>query len=91
MNEQAKQPVREFQSGAIRATIWKNEVQQNGRTVVRYSAPIRRVYKDKDGNWRETHNFFAEDMPRVRLLADKVFEFVSLRESEDAQESAAGS
>lgn len=80
-------PVKEFRVGGVKAAIWKNEVEQDGRTVIRYSVKIQRSYRDKASDeWKTTEYFFPEDLPRLILVAQKAFEYVSLRESEESLE-----
>ena len=59
------QPEAKFKSGAVVASIWKNEG-QNGpyRTVT-----LTRSYKDRDENWQRTKPS-AENMPDVATVPD---------------------
>ena len=77
-------PIKEFRVKAIKAAIWEEQDTDQGRTGVRHSVKIQKRYKDKQsGEWKDTNVYFADDLPRLRLVADKAFEFVALRESED--------
>lgn len=87
MPQTGNQPVKEFKAGRIRAAIWKNEVEQNGQTVSRFSVKIESRYRDKKtGEWKSTNQYFPEDLPKVTLVSAKAFEYTSLRESEDDPE-----
>ena len=47
MNE-PNRPIAEFRiGGTITASVWANEVQQDDRTVVRYSVQLQKRYYDK--------------------------------------------
>ena len=84
MNEQGNALVQEFKAIPVRAAIWKREVEQNGRTVIRYSIKVEKQYRDKQtGEWKSTTNFFPEDLPKLRLVASEAYRFVTLRTSED--------
>ena len=88
--QQGNQPIKEFRvQGGIKAAIWRNEVQQNGRTVVQYSIKVQRSYKDKTtGEWKTTDYFRPQDLPRLILAAQEAFRFVSL-DDEEVDESSA--
>lgn len=84
MAQQENQPVKEFRVGGVKAAIWKDEIQQDGRTVIRYSVKVQKSYRDKaDGEWKTTDYFYPADLPKLLLVAQKAFEFVSLKESEE--------
>ena len=88
MTEQNNQPVKEFSAGGIQAAIWKNETQREGRTVVQYSVKIQKRFRDKQTNeWRTTEYFYQRDLANLILVAHKAFEFVSLKESKDADDA----
>ena len=77
-------PIKRFRAGSVEAAVWKNEqVDQNGQTVERHSVTIRKSYRDKEsGQWKQSDSFFPSDLPRLALVVQKAFEFVSLNESE---------
>ena len=84
MTQQENCPVKEFRVGGVKAAIWKDVVQQDGRTVVRYSVKIQKSYRDKaTDEWKTTDYFYPADLPKLLLVAQKAFEFVSLKESEE--------
>ena len=85
MSEQGQAPIKEFRAGSIRAAIWKNETEVEGRTVVQHSVRIeKRFFDKKTGEWRASDYFFANDLPRLCLVTEKAFEYVALRENRDS-------
>ena len=71
-SQQPQRPVVKFRSYGIEASVWKHE---NG-----YSVTIRKTYKNEDsGEYKETNTFFPDDLPRLALVANAAFEFVSLK------------
>jgi len=79
-----KQPIKEYKAGSVKAAVWKEEREESGRTVVRHSVRISKSYRDRQtGDWKETEYYFANDLPRLALVAQQAFEFVALKESED--------
>jgi hypothetical protein len=85
-----QRPVKEFRAGGIKIAIWKNEVEQNGQHLVRHSVRIGKRYFDRQQNaWLNSDCFFVSDLPRLRLLLEKAFEFVVLKESDPEAARAA--
>ena len=87
MSQQDKsKPIKDFRAGNIQASIWRNEEDKDGQTVVRHSVRIQKQYRKDDG-YQETNYYFRDDIPRLILVAQKAFEFISLGESKEAEES----
>jgi hypothetical protein len=87
MSEQNRtKPVKDFRAGNIQASIWKNEVQQQGQTVVRHSVRIQKQFRKEDGSYEDTLYYFRDDLPRLALVAQKAYEFIVLRESSEPEE-----
>lgn len=88
MSQQDKsKPIKDFRAGNIQASIWRNEEDKDGQTVVRYSVRIQKQFRNDDGDYQETNYYFRDDIPRLILVAQKAFEYISLNESKDAEES----
>ena len=82
-NVAPSRPIKTFHAGTLRASIWRNEIEQNGRTVVRHTIRIDKRYFDSEREeWLDSDCLFVNDLPRIRLVAEKAFEFVALRERE---------
>ena len=85
MTKQASPPVKEFQVGTIQASIWRNELKQDGGAVVRYSVKIEKRYRRRQTDeWTSTDQYFPDDLPRLQLVVAKAFEYVSLKSSSQA-------
>ena len=90
MAEQKKlQPVKEFKSGGVSATIWENEGERNGENVVRHSVQVQKRYRDRDGEWKNSSSFFESDLPRVLLVVQKAYEHIALSERGDESQQTA--
>jgi len=85
--ENSTKPIKDFRAGNIQASVWRNEVDKNGQTVVRHSVRIQKQYRNDDGDYQETNYFFRDDLPKLILVSQKAFEFISLNESKEAEES----
>ena len=84
MTQQAQKPTEEFKAGTVRAAIWKEQREEGGRSTIRYSVKIEKRYFDEASKeWRNTDYFFANDLPRLRLVAEQAFEFIVLRAGDE--------
>jgi len=77
-----ERPVKTFAAGGVRAAIWENHIQDpnTNQTVLLHNTKITRSYKDdKDGTWHEVSHFRAQDLPKLILVAQEAFKYVSLK------------
>ena len=79
-------PVKSFKAGGVEASVWRQEVEKNGQTVTRYSVRIQKQYRNKDGDYEKTDYYFRDDLPKLILVAQKAFDFITLRASANADE-----
>lgn len=87
MSQQDKsKPIKDFRSGNIQASIWRNEAEKDGQTVVRHSVRIQKQFRNDGGDYQETNYYFRDDIPKLILVAQKAFEFIALSESKEAEE-----
>jgi hypothetical protein len=82
-----QKPVKDFRAGGIQASVWKNEVPKDGRTMIKYSVKIEKRYRKKDGEYQSTDYYFADDLPKLILAAQKAYEYIALTEREIEDES----
>ena len=88
MTEQDKsKPIKDFRAGGVQASVWRKEVDKNGQTVVRHSVRIQKQFRKEDGDYENTEYYFRDDLPKLILVAQKAFEYIALKESQDAEES----
>lgn len=81
MNESnGKQPQKEFRAGTIVAAVWEDETVVSGRGVTQFSIRIQKRYRDeRSGQWKTTTYFRPDDLPKLVLVANKVYEEAMLR------------
>lgn len=82
-----QKPEAEFRAGLISASVWRNEMQQDGQTVVRYSIRPQKRYRKDDGSYTDTETYFPEDLPKLILVIQKSYEFTTLKERKDRDEA----
>ena len=89
MNQQGKPPSKEFRAKGVRAAIWANEREEQGRLIVTHSVKIKNSYRDRQtGEWKDTDNYFADDLPALTLVAERAYEFIALKETEEDSDSS---
>lgn len=69
---EAKGPVKQFRADDVSASIFARE--RNGRTF--HSVSFTRSYKDRDGTWKYTKNFDADDLGRLVTVAQQAAEWI---------------
>lgn len=79
MTEDAKLPVKKFRAGRVTAAVFRHEHTKDDRQVVSHSVNVELRYRDKKtGEWKSSTFFYADDLPRLELVAKKAFEFIVL-------------
>jgi len=80
-------PIKVIRAGGISASVWKDEVEKDGATVVRHSVRIQKRFRQDNGEWKNTDYFFPEDLPKLQLVAAKAFEYISMKASEGSSDA----
>lgn len=75
-------PEKKFKAGAVSATIWKNEGQNNGKTFAFHTISLTRGYKDKSGEWKNSASLRPGDLPKAALVLSKAYEHLTLNNEE---------
>lgn len=79
-------PVKKFNSsGGLQVNVWKNVATANGKPVEFYTVSMARGYKDKDGEWASTTNLREQDIPKLRSLLQKAYNFIIMKNTEFAE------
>ncbi len=74
------QPEKKFSTGAINATVWRNNgVSKNGGPVEFRTVQLQRRYKDKNGVWQSTSSLRLNDLPKASLVLQKSYEYLVLK------------
>ncbi len=80
----ANKPEKKFRAGAVSATIWKNERQDNGKAFAFHTISLERGYKDKAGEWKTTSSLRTADLPKASLVLGKAYEYLILNAPEES-------
>ena len=80
-----------FKVGAVRASVFRNMVVNNGRQVPLPKVVIEVRYKDKTGQWNGTNSLSLNDIPKAILALQKAFEYLTQHKGpEPAEDLSAG-
>jgi hypothetical protein len=80
-------PEKTFKIGAVRASIFRNIIEKNGRTIPLPKVVLEVRYKDKTGQWNGTNSLSLNDLPKAILALQKAFEYLmEHKEPEEAQD-----
>jgi len=79
MKQNENKPEKTIRAGAIKATVWQNISEKDGKQTSYPTISIERNYKDKEGNWQTTHSFRPADLPKLALATQKAFEYITFR------------
>ena len=72
-------PVAELRIGAVKATVWENEV----GGITRHNVTFSRLYRDED-QWKTTHSIGFKNLLTLAKLADQAHTLIAERKAEAA-------
>ena len=74
------QPEKKFSTGAIVATVWKNEANTKEGPKQYRTVSFARRYKDKEGNWKDAASLRVNDLPRAALVLQRAYEYLVFKD-----------
>ena len=78
-------PVKKFSAGGVTVSVWENEALGKDGIVNTYpSVSMDKRYKDKSGEWKSSKSMKRDDLPKAILALQKAYEFLALKENENA-------
>jgi len=81
-------PEKTFKIGAVRASVFRNIIEKNGRSIPLPKVVIEVRYKDKTGQWNGTHSLSLNDLPKAILALQKAFEYLMEHKEPKGAENA---
>ena len=78
-----------FKVGAVRASIFRNEMKQGNQTISIGKVVLEVRYRDKSGEWKSTHSMSANEVPKAILALQKAYEYLMTKKPEEAQDASA--
>ena len=84
-NVSGNMPEKKFSTGGLTATVWENQGKNKEGLDVSYrTVSFQRRYMDKDGEWQSTNTLRINDLPKASLVLQKAFEYLVMREMQNA-------
>ncbi len=71
-------PEMKFRAGPVSATVWNNPGKED---TTFQTITLERSYKDKEGNWQNTGVLRVGDLPKARVLLEKAYEHIVLKQN----------
>ena len=71
------QPEKKYKQGCVSVAIFANGIQVNGATIPRMNVVPQKVYKDKEGNWKNSTNFGVNDVPKLIVALSKAYDYMT--------------
>lgn len=83
-------PIYELRAGQISGAVWGKAATFDGRPVTQHVIRIEKRYRDeRTGEWKRTGYLRPDDLPKLALVASKLFEHLQLRGDNQATPMAA--
>lgn len=74
-------PEKKFRSGAVTATIWKNQIKlPDGTMKDTHSVSVERSYKNKDDEWKTTNSYNVNDLADLETVASLARKHLKVKE-----------
>jgi hypothetical protein len=81
-------PEKKFRCGAVEAAVFVNKIDKDGQILRLKKVSIQKRYKDADGNWNSTNSYDANDLPKLKLVADEAYRYLALGQKSENVDSS---
>ncbi len=81
-------PEKRFKCGSVEAAEFENEIEKNGEKIKLKKVSIQKRYMSSDEQWRSTNSYDANDLPKLKLVADEAYRYLALDKGDGAGDSA---
>jgi hypothetical protein len=71
-------PEKRFKCGAIEAAVFVNGIAKNGNTIRMKKVSIQKRHMKADGEWSSTNSYDANDLPKLRVVADEAYRYLTM-------------
>lgn len=75
-------PEKRFSTGAISASVWRNDAVKDGKAESYHTITLQRAYKKGD-KWEHTQSLRVGDLPKAALVLDEAFRYLVLHKQMD--------
>lgn len=84
-------PEKTFKVGPVRASVFRNPVQQQDRTFILRKVVLEVRYKDKSGQWKGTNSLSLNDLPKAVLALQSAYAYLLEQGASDNSSSQSNS
>ncbi len=78
-------PEKVFKMGAVRASVFVNEIVRDGKPVALRKVVIEVRYRDKAGQWQGTNSLSINDLPKAITALQQAYEYLLSGQIRDDQ------
>jgi len=90
MSNSSTKPIAEVRRGAVKASIWKNAIDDGNNSRNVFNVTFQRLYRDEQSKWHGSESFGRDDLLIMAQVAQKAFDRIhELQQSERQTERAA--
>lgn len=65
-----------FKMGSVRASIFRNTIERDGKPVSLAKVIIEVRYKDKSGEWKGSNSLSLNELPKAITALQKAYEYL---------------
>ncbi len=80
-------PEKVFKAGAVRASVFVNTIQRDGKPVALRKVVIEVRYRDKAGQWQGTNSLSINDLPKAIAALQQAYEYILADHETEPMES----
>jgi hypothetical protein len=78
-------PEKTFKIGAVRASIFFNAIERQGKQVLMPKVVLEVRYKDRAGQWKGTNSLSLNDLPKAILALQKAYEHLTEKKEPEGE------
>lgn len=83
-------PEKVFKMGAVRASVFVNMIERDGRPVELRKVVLEVRYRDKNGQWQGTNSLSINDLPKAVSALQQAYEYLLSGQAGEPGEAPSG-
>jgi len=76
----SNKPEKVFQHGMVKAAIFANDREKDGRFFTVKSVSFQKLYRDRDGVMKTTSSLDVDDLPKAVVVLQKAYNYLTMRQ-----------
>ena len=78
-------PEKTFKVGPVRASIFRNPIERDGKSFLLPKVVLEVRYKDKSGEWKGTNSLSVNDLPKAILALQSAYAYLLENKAENPE------